>query len=449
MSNTPSANVTGVRVEQLFGLYDYALGDYAENRAFGPSLVVLYGDNGSGKTTLLRLINHTLSKELKGGHRTALAKFPLKRFQVRVADGSEVGLVREGDSIQGGYTFFVRRPGGIEHSTVALVDQTGGVNPAPDPDAQVRWSATMDALKSLNLALYYLPDDRRPETTKPEPTTIEFDEELYQYVLASTERGVTTARVRQKSNVLEEAIRDLQNIIRDEVLKAAGVGEANIYTIYAEIAKRALASGGKPLAVTTAESRELVQSLTSLMERSRQFSRLGLVPRLDLQELITLSTQAKATTRRFLASVLKPYQESVSARLQALSPTRNLLDTFLGSLNSFYARKQVTFDVGEGLRIVQDDGSRLPPSALSSGEQQLLLLFCNTVRARVQATVFLIDEPELSLNVKWQRRLIDALLRLVAGSPVQFFLATHSIELLARHKEAVVHLEPPVRLSPR
>ena len=78
----------------------------------------------------------------------------------------------------------------------------------------------------------------------------------------------------------------------------------------------------------------------------------------------------------------------------------------------------------------------------------MLLLFCNTVRARAQATILIIDEPELSLNVKWQRRLIEALLQLVVGTRVQFVLATHSIELLAKHKQAVVRLgSPPAGLE--
>jgi predicted ATPase len=55
--------------------------------------------------------------------------------------------------------------------------------------------------------------------------------------------------------------------------------------------------------------------------------------------------------------------------------------------------------------------------------------------------VFIIDEPELSLNVKWQRRLVQSLLDCTEGASVQFLMASHSMELLARHRSHVVPLK--------
>jgi predicted ATPase len=60
--------------------------------------------------------------------------------------------------------------------------------------------------------------------------------------------------------------------------------------------------------------------------------------------------------------------------------------------------------------------------------------------ARDVASVFIIDEPELSLNIKWQRELIRALLECIEGSRGQFVMASHSTELFARHRDAVVRL---------
>jgi len=444
MTIASSTNITGVLVERLFGLYDYGLGAYGHEQPFESNLIVLYGDNGCGKTTLLRLVYHLLSKEQKRGHRTALGRIPLRRFQVRLEDGTEVGIARDGESINGTYRFFITRPGSVEHSCVAVVDQEGGANPAADPESQERWATTMQALASLNVALYYLPDDRRPESEAPQGANIDIDSGEYDLVMMTedVERWVRRRRMQPRKHVLDAAVSDLENLIRDEVLRAAGIGEANINSIYADIAKRVLEAKGQPVAASQAQTRDLGQALVVLMERSKPFSSLGLLPPLDLRELIDLTGRAKVNTRRILASVLQPYVESVSARLEALGPTQRLIDTFVGSLNSFYARKRVSFDLRQGLRILQPDGTRLSPLALSSGEQQMLLLFCNTVRARTQATIFIIDEPELSLNVKWQRRLIEALLQLVVGSRVQFVLATHSIELLAKHKQAVVRLDP-------
>jgi len=82
----------------------------------------------------------------------------------------------------------------------------------------------------------------------------------------------------------------------------------------------------------------------------------------------------------------------------------------------------------------------LEPANLSSGEQQLLLLFCYVLIARDQPSVFMIDEPEISLNVKWQRQLVQSLLDITAYSKIQFIFASHSVELLSQHRGRVVQL---------
>ena len=99
------------------------------------------------------------------------------------------------------------------------------------------------------------------------------------------------------------------------------------------------------------------------------------------------------------------------------------------------------FDLQTGVTVAAFDGQQLSPTALSSGEKQLLLLCCNTLVARGRSSLFLIDEPELSLNIKWQRRLVESLLGLAVNRNVQFIFATHSFELLAPHEKSVLELK--------
>ncbi len=139
--------------------------------------------------------------------------------------------------------------------------------------------------------------------------------------------------------------------------------------------------------------------------------------------------------------VLKPYVESVAARLDALENIKALFNLFVKQLNQFFADKTIHLQVQDGLKITTSDSAQtLSPQMLSSGEKQLLLLFCNTLIARDKATIFIIDEPEISLNIKWQRQLIRTLLNLTQDSQVQFLLATHSIELLSQYRSHVVKL---------
>lgn len=71
----------------------------------------------------------------------------------------------------------------------------------------------------------------------------------------------------------------------------------------------------------------------------------------------------------------------------------------------------------------------------------MLLLFCQAISARNEGTIFVIDEPEISLNIKWQRKFIPALLTCLKGTNSQIILATHSIEILSQYKDFVIPLK--------
>ena len=55
---------------------------------------------------------------------------------------------------------------------------------------------------------------------------------------------------------------------------------------------------------------------------------------------------------------------------------------------------------------VQDmDEDEIKLDWLSSGEQQLLFMLCAVALMRDNDSLVLIDEPEISLNIKWQRKI--------------------------------------------
>ena len=69
-------------------------------------------------------------------------------------------------------------------------------------------------------------------------------------------------------------------------------------------------------------------------------------------------------------------------------------------------------------------GETLMPYQLSSGEKQMLVILLTVLIEDGQNYVLFMDEPEVSLHVEWQKRLIDLILEL--NSNVQIILTTHS-----------------------
>ena len=69
-------------------------------------------------------------------------------------------------------------------------------------------------------------------------------------------------------------------------------------------------------------------------------------------------------------------------------------------------------------------GETLLPYHLSSGEKQMLLVLMTVLVEDCLPYVLFLDEPEVSLHIEWQKRLIDLILEL--NPNVQIILTTHS-----------------------
>ena len=62
------------------------------------------------------------------------------------------------------------------------------------------------------------------------------------------------------------------------------------------------------------------------------------------------------------------------------------------------------------------------------------------IRMSNTCPIIIIDEPEISLNIKWQRRLLSTLNYFVRDSKAQFVVATHSFEILSSHSDNTVRV---------
>lgn len=69
-------------------------------------------------------------------------------------------------------------------------------------------------------------------------------------------------------------------------------------------------------------------------------------------------------------------------------------------------------------------GEELAPYQLSSGEKQILVILLTVLVEDNEHYVLFMDEPEVSLHIEWQKRLIDLILEL--NPNVQIILTTHS-----------------------
>lgn len=452
---TPSRTIARIRVEGLFGAYDYDLQPSAENSDVD-RLWILYGNNGCGKTTILRTLFHLLAPETGEGHKTVVAGIPFGKFEVVFTSGERVWAKRSDAGASGTFDMGLKLKGKKELVQKFVANEEERVlRRSPEEDAPQ--DLFLRTLGELDLGLFFLSDDRtvrlagqpaREPAQKSGPIVVS-DEE---YVLRSRHRMSVSPWLvdpekleRRATALLFESIQRAEWWIKTQTVSRSSEGESNVNTLYAEILNRVSLL---PLDETheAVDAVAQVEALVgSLEKRSREFARYGLAPEFNGRDIIAAVKAAPSTHLRIMTNVVRPYIESVEKKLDAMERLQQQLDALFTTLNSFFTHKSISFEPRRGIRIVAESGRQLAPDMLSSGERHLLLLFLNTLLALDRPCVFIIDEPEISLNIKWQRRLLGSLLKCAGDSPIQYLFATHSFELLSQHKNNAIKVSEEVR----
>ena len=223
-------------------------------------------------------------------------------------------------------------------------------------------------------------------------------------------------------------------------------GLASSHGIYEQVIER-VASAHRPRR-TSPSMKSHIANLLKLSKESQVFETYGLSSPMNVDSIIESLKNAKSNEIDVLEALLAPYIDTVEARFSALREMYHTIDAFVTQTNNFMSPKRVTYRIGEGLRVQSPHDQQLKPSELSSGERHLLLILCSAVLAQNNRTLFIIDEPEISLNTTWQRDLVGALLSVSKKSQCQFIMASHSVSLISNYRDHVLRLQPEERKGP-
>jgi ABC-type cobalamin/Fe3+-siderophores transport system ATPase subunit len=111
-----------------------------------------------------------------------------------------------------------------------------------------------------------------------------------------------------------------------------------------------------------------------------------------------------------------------SAEKQAEMKAR--IEDFRSVINGLFQETEKHIEIEGNKFNIVSKGQILPIDALSSGEKQILLIMLRVFLLEGKESYVLLDEPENSLDISWQYKLIDTLVKLNPNA--QFFITTHS-----------------------
>ena len=99
------------------------------------------------------------------------------------------------------------------------------------------------------------------------------------------------------------------------------------------------------------------------------------------------------------------------------------------------------FTKENGLEFMSNLTTDLSPDELSSGEQQAVILYYFLIFQVTPNSYILIDEPEISWHISWQRLFIPNLLEILKVVPLHFLIATHSPSIIHDRWDLTVELQ--------
>ena len=177
--------------------------------------------------------------------------------------------------------------------------------------------------------------------------------------------------------------------------------------------------------VSTSDIRNLITQKYAALSENALMMRDALLG--EISQMVVDNAQDDTDSRVVLEKILGKIDDSNYQQIENFSAYESLKET----VSSFVSGKgiQITSSINWG-----DVDNAIKADSLSAGEKQVLGFLA--YNAFFENTPIIIDEPELSLHVDWQRQLVPALLS--QGTSNQFIMATHSPFIYSRYPEKEV-----------
>jgi energy-coupling factor transporter ATP-binding protein EcfA2 len=185
---------------------------------------------------------------------------------------------------------------------------------------------------------------------------------------------------------------------------------------------------------------EIEADLALLQTERESFETLGFLPYTRLDEGDVMITPGKIGDETGVRTAIYLYIADSREKYQIFGGLKQKIDLLEETINALFLKIDLTVDIESGFLLKFMGRDPIPPEALSSGEQNQLVMYYDLIFKTDPGTLVLIDEPEISLHVVWQRQFLNTILDIIAITGSDFILATHSPQLIHTHWDKTIDL---------
>jgi predicted ATPase len=394
------------------------------------SVTLLHGPNGIGKTTLLRMLDGLMKLEF-----TIFRQVPFRECVLTFNNGDTISVQPEKKETQ--RALFVHFKGHEvrlhPHHPGALAEEE---KPAIERFRSAFFAATealkFEFIETARMIGMFRAREDDPDLVSTFPT-----------VMRTGEVVVAHGRHVHQKPRLSDGPGPLASRVQLFAREALGNYRRFFATNQPELFPKILESLTSDTA-TAVEPAELQRRLELIYHADVEARRIGLeAEQWDYKKLTRfLEPQVPSQKLDHVLTVLGTYVEALESRVAERQLVAERLRIFEHLVNEFFENKRIRVNARKGFDIVASNDKLLREEQLSSGEYHLLYLMVTALVTQRRGSVIAIDEPEMSMHLKWQRQLVRALIECASNAQPQFVFATHSPDISAEYPEYMISLGP-------
>jgi predicted ATP-binding protein involved in virulence len=432
------------------------LGRFNIDQEFHEGVNVLFGKNGTGKTTLLHILANLLNGDYK---RFAYTEFT--EITVRLSDETSIVISKAKDDSDSYIEVIINGEPVAQKLYVGEIKKRDQDREREDrafsassfreriprrlqdeeDTAPIIPVAYFPAFRSM-IEAWASAESRLRHPKEIQMLSTSFARELF---------GSFVPRLNYPSPI--EIERELSEEIDDALVKVARAdreyfGEL-LPSIFLILSKDS-PSFGNPLP-EEGGSEAILEEINVLVKKLEDYP-LKAAPAITQLRSSVSSFQVDEQTKRIAEQVLNIYRKALREVVSVQESSFRSIETYLSSINTFLENKRIEIRLTDpnmrrrssiGIRFEAGTPKTIPGirRALSSGERQIVtLIYAATHMSKQQ--VVLIDEPEISLHVDWQRHLLQKMSEQLGDR--QIIVCTHSPVIGADYEEKVAIFRPDI-----
>ncbi|HEX3896402.1 MAG TPA: AAA family ATPase [Rudaea sp.] len=380
------AHITEITLEGLLDRQD------SINLKLNRGVNVFFGENGCGKTTLLKVLDAALSCDSG-----TMEQLPIKKAVVDLFSISENRIIRHSWERE------AEKPHeqqASQASADSFIETLEGRYAVRSTSNQNRWKQSPAKRKSPRFQQWehaFLPTTR-----------------LFAGA-ASSERANMRIASKIAEKELDQAFSDSVNkawlqFYSKTLTEVRNIQESGLRGVLRHV----LNPTEKSAPTASQDPAAIYQRVANFLSRQPQNEKFSLGPLAAFEQRYESDSDLKK-----IVDNLDEVERSIE---QAMVP----ISRFRETISRLFSRGK-SLALNNDLQVVLSNAQTLPISQLSSGEKHLIKILLTSMMAGPNSVM--IDEPELSLHIDWQRVFVPTILSL--NPSCQLILASHSPEIMA------------------